>query len=117
MSGHGPRNQPQWRHHHWGHAVGAVTPLRHRVQFLPGHSHADGSGCVLGVARAWALHAGDIPMFAVGLLVSFASALLCIRWLIRYVATHDFRWFAWYRIAFGAVVLLTSWGGWVQWKA
>lgn len=64
-----------------------------------------------------ALHASDIPMFAVGLIVSFISALLCIRWLIRYVATHDFRWFAWYRIAFGAVVLLTSWGGWVQWKA
>jgi undecaprenyl-diphosphatase len=63
------------------------------------------------------LHASDIPMFAVGLIVSFISALLCIRWLIRYVATHDFRWFAWYRIAFGAVVLLTSWGGWVQWKA
>ncbi len=74
-----------------------------------------------GVYSVWrersALHLSDIPLFAVGLVVSFVSALLCIRWLIRYVATHDFKWFAWYRIGFGAVVLLTSWGGWVQWKA
>ena len=40
-----------------------------------------------------------------------------IRWLIRYVATHDFRWFAWYRIAFGIVVLLTAYLGWVEWRA
>jgi undecaprenyl-diphosphatase len=45
------------------------------------------------------------------------SALLCIRWLIRYVSSHDFTWFAWYRIVFGAVVLLTAWGGWVTWAA
>ena len=44
-------------------------------------------------------------MFAVGLSVSFASAFIVIRWLIRYVATHDFRPFAWYRIAFGILVL------------
>ena len=47
-------------------------------------------------------------MWAVGLVVSFVSAFLVIRWLIRYVATHDFRWFAWYRIAFGVLVLLTA---------
>ncbi len=63
-----------------------------------------------------ALHAGDLPMFAVGTVVSFFAALLCIRWLIRYVSTHDFTGFAWYRIAFGAVVLLTAWGGWVDWS-
>ena len=61
--------------------------------------------------------ADDAPMWAVGLATSFASAFLVIRWLIRYVATHDFRWFAWYRIAFGIVVLLTSWTGWVDWHA
>ena len=55
-------------------------------------------------------------MFAVGLAVSFVSAFVVIRWLIRYVATHDFRPFAWYRIAFGAVVLLTAHFGWVDWK-
>ena len=63
------------------------------------------------------LHAGDLPMFAVGTVVAFFSALLCIRWLIRYVSTHDFTWFAWYRIVFGAVVLATAWGGWVTWAA
>jgi undecaprenyl-diphosphatase len=59
----------------------------------------------------------DAGMWAVGLVVSFVSAFLVIRWLIRYVATHDFRWFAWYRIAFGIVVLLTAYFGWVDWKA
>jgi len=47
----------------------------------------------------------DLGMFAVGLAVSFASAFVVIRWLIRYVATHDFKPFAWYRIAFGVFVL------------
>jgi len=59
----------------------------------------------------------DAGMWAVGLVVSFISAFLVIRWLIRYVATHDFRWFAWYRIAFGLVVLLTAWTGAVNWTA
>jgi undecaprenyl-diphosphatase len=59
----------------------------------------------------------DLPMFAVGTVVSFFAALLCIRWLIRYVSTHDFVPFAWYRIVFGAIVLLTAWTGWVQWTA
>ena len=59
----------------------------------------------------------DLGMWAVGLVVSFVSAFLVIRWLIRYVATHDFRWFAWYRIAFGLVVLATAYFGWVDWKA
>ena len=58
----------------------------------------------------------DAGMWAVGLVVSFCSAFLVIRWLIRYVATHDFRWFAWYRIAFGIVVLLTAYYGWVNWS-
>ena len=57
----------------------------------------------------------DLGMWAVGLIASFVSAFLVIRWLIRYVATHDFRWFAWYRIAFGIVVLLTAAFGWVSW--
>lgn len=64
-----------------------------------------------------ALQWSDAPMFAVGLVFAFFSAWLCIRWLIRYVSTHDFTVFAWYRIVFGGIVLLTAWGGWVQWKA
>lgn len=59
---------------------------------------------------------GDAPLFSVGFAAAFVSAFLCVRWLIRYVATHDFRPFAWYRIAFGAVVLLTAHYGWVDWS-
>jgi undecaprenyl-diphosphatase len=63
------------------------------------------------------LSAADVPVFGVGSVVAFVSAFVVIRWLIRYVATHDFKPFAWYRIAFGIVVLLTAWFGWVDWKA
>ena len=73
-----------------------------------------------GVYSVWkeraALSLADWPMFAVGLVVSFFFALLCIRWLIRFVSTHDFTVFAWYRIVFGGVVLLTAYTGWVDWK-
>jgi undecaprenyl-diphosphatase len=63
------------------------------------------------------LSVADLPMFVVGLVFAFISALLCIRWLIRYVSTHDFTVFAWYRIIFGGLVLLTAHFGWVEWKA
>jgi len=63
------------------------------------------------------LSSADVPVFAVGSVVSFVSAFLVIRWLIRYVATNDFKPFAWYRIGFGLVVLLTFYFGWVDWKA
>src|SRR4030095_10843132 len=58
----------------------------------------------------------DTGMWVIGLVVSFVSAFFVIRWLIPYVATPDFRWFAWYRIAFGVVVLLTAYFGWVSWS-
>jgi undecaprenyl-diphosphatase len=63
-----------------------------------------------------ALSADDLPMFAVGLLFSFVSAWLCVRWLLRYISSHTFIPFAWYRIVFGVIVLVTSWTGWVQWS-
>ena len=63
------------------------------------------------------LSLADLPMFAVGLIFAFVSAWLCIRWLLRYVATHSFVPFAWYRIVFGAVVLVTAHMGWVNWSA
>ena len=63
------------------------------------------------------LSMADLPLFGVGLLVSFLSAWVCVRWLLRYVASHDFVPFAWYRIAFGAVVLITAQMGWVRWAA
>jgi undecaprenyl-diphosphatase len=61
------------------------------------------------------LSAADLPMFSVGLVVSFISAWLCVRWLLRYISSHTFVPFAWYRIAFGLVVLVTSWTGVVRW--
>ncbi|MBL8310229.1 MAG: undecaprenyl-diphosphate phosphatase [Burkholderiales bacterium] len=63
------------------------------------------------------LSTADIPNFAVGLVVSFIVALIVIRWLIRFVATHSLRVFAWYRIAFGALILAAGALGWVQWPA
>jgi undecaprenyl-diphosphatase len=61
------------------------------------------------------LSLADMPMFGVGLVFSFLSAWLCIRWLLRYIATHSFVVFAWYRIVFGLLVLLTAQMGWVSW--
>jgi len=57
----------------------------------------------------------DLDMFAVGAITAFVSAFLCVRWLLRYIATHDFTLFAWYRIVFGAVVLYTAYSGLVNW--
>jgi undecaprenyl-diphosphatase len=57
----------------------------------------------------------DVPVFGVGLIAAFFSAFLCVRWLIRYIATHDFTIFAWYRIAFGAIVLVTAYTGVIVW--
>jgi undecaprenyl-diphosphatase len=63
------------------------------------------------------LSVADIPMFAVGLIFSFISAWLCVRWLLRYISTHNFVPFAWYRIVFGIIVLVTAYTGWVNWAA
>ncbi len=60
--------------------------------------------------------AGDVPLFAVGSITAFVSAFLCVRWLLRYIATHDFTPFAWYRIAFGVAVLGTAYAGLVDWS-
>jgi undecaprenyl-diphosphatase len=61
------------------------------------------------------LSVADLPMFATGLVFSFLSAWLCVRWLLRYISTHSFVPFAYYRIVFGIVVLATAWTGWVHW--
>lgn len=63
------------------------------------------------------LSTADIPLFTVGIVVSWLSAWVCVRWLLRYVTTHTYTPFGWYRIAFGLVVLLTAWLGWVDWSA
>ncbi len=61
------------------------------------------------------LSVADLPMFGLGALSAFISAFLCVRWLLRYISSHDFMVFAWYRIIFGVLILVTAWTGWVQW--
>ncbi|MET0334098.1 MAG: undecaprenyl-diphosphate phosphatase [Rhizobacter sp.] len=63
------------------------------------------------------LKMSDVPIFLIGTVFAFVSALICIRWLIRYVSSHDFTVFAWYRIVFGLVVLGTAYSGLVTWAA
>jgi undecaprenyl-diphosphatase len=63
------------------------------------------------------LSVADVPMFAVGLVFSFLSAWVCVRWLLKFIATNSFEVFAWYRIVFGLVVLGTSYFGLVSWAA
>ncbi len=76
----------------------------------------------LSIASAYSLYkdrallsVDDLGMWAVGMVASFVSAFFCVRWLLRYVSTHSFVPFAWYRIVFGLVVLLTWWTGVVNW--
>ena len=76
----------------------------------------------LGIASLYSLYKerallsyGDLDMWVVGMVTAFLSAFACVRWLLRYVATHTFVPFAWYRIAFGLVVLATAWSGLVDW--
>ena len=63
------------------------------------------------------LSLNDTGMWTVGFVSAFVSAFLCVRWLLRYISTHDFTPFAWYRIAFGLVVLATAYSGLVNWSA
>ncbi len=58
----------------------------------------------------------DLPLFSVGLVFAFVSAWVCVRWLIRYVSSHNFVPFAWYRIAFGILILVSAKMGWVTWS-
>jgi undecaprenyl-diphosphatase len=61
------------------------------------------------------LSAADLPTFGIGMLAAFVSAFLCVRWLLRYISSHDFTIFAWYRIVFGLVVIASAYSGLVVW--
>lgn len=61
------------------------------------------------------LHTTDLEVLGVGILVAFVSALIVIRALIQYVSKHDFSVFAYYRIIFGLIILMTWCTGWIQW--
>lgn len=60
-------------------------------------------------------HAEDLDVFAVGFVSSFVFAMLAVRGLLAYIQRHDFTVFAWYRIVFGALVLVTAQTGLVSW--
>jgi undecaprenyl-diphosphatase len=60
------------------------------------------------LVKSWSeLAPSDIPVFAVGFIVSFVSAVVVVRAFLSYVSNHSFSVFAWYRIGFGALLLLT----------
>jgi undecaprenyl-diphosphatase len=74
------------------------------------------AACVYEAVKNRALlSSADAGMFGVGFVAAFVSAFLCVRWLLRYVSHHDFIPFAWYRIAFGALILYTAWRGILRW--
>lgn len=58
----------------------------------------------------------DLSMFAIGFIASFMSAWLAIRGLLRYISHHDFALFAWYRIVFGIIILVTAYTGLIAWS-
>lgn len=58
----------------------------------------------------------DFGMFAVGFVAAFFSALLAVRGLMRFISNHDFTVFAWYRIAFGIIILVTAYSGIIAWS-
>ncbi len=62
------------------------------------------------------LEYSDFSMFAVGFIAAFFSALLAVRALIRFISNHDFTVFAWYRIVFGIVILVTAQTGVIAWS-
>lgn len=78
----------------------------------------------LGAASMYELYkarhlfdAHDLGVLAVGFVAAFFSAAISVKALIRYISTHDFTVFAWYRIVFGLVVLFTAYSGIVNWGA
>ncbi|QXH54599.1 undecaprenyl-diphosphate phosphatase [Pseudomonas maumuensis] len=59
---------------------------------------------------------GDLPVFAIGFVVSFIFAMIAVRGLLKFIANHSYAVFAWYRIAFGLLILATWEFGWVDWS-
>lgn len=100
-----------------GMAIGLSRKCATEFSFFLGIPTLIGAGAYSIWQERDLLQTSDTPLFLVGLVFAFVSALVCIRWLIRYVSSHSFRPFAWYRIAFGIIVLVTSWTGIINWTA
>ncbi|KHK64671.1 MULTISPECIES: undecaprenyl-diphosphate phosphatase [Pseudomonas] len=59
----------------------------------------------------------DFPVFAIGFITAFIFAMIAVKGLLRFIASHSYAVFAWYRIAFGLLILATWQFGWVDWTA
>ncbi|MFZ1765823.1 MAG: undecaprenyl-diphosphate phosphatase, partial [Candidatus Nitrotoga sp.] len=71
---------------------------------------------VLDLYKNWhLLSAADLPVFAVGFIAAFVSAYLAVAALLKFISNHTFVGFAWYRIVFGLLVLVTAYSGVVKW--
>ena len=69
------------------------------------------------LVRSWhLLSANALGMFTLGFAAAFVSAFACVRWLLRYIAAHDFTVFAWYRIAFGLLILVAGYSDLLDWS-
>jgi len=90
VPGHGARHQPQRCHHHWRHAAGLVAQGGYRFSLYLAIPTLIGAGVYSLLQGTRPAGVADVPVFAVGLVVSFLSAWLCVRWLLRFVATHSF---------------------------
>ena len=53
-----------------------------------------------------ALHGGHTGLLAIGFIAAFITAILGIKFFVKYIQKNDFKGFGWYRIALGALVLL-----------
>ena len=93
--------------------VGAFTGTMPKVSdasINSAKSAADLALSLIGQMTLW------LGLFGVGFVAAFISAFVCVRWLLRYISSHDFTAFAWYRIAFGLVILLFGYGGGLDWQ-
>jgi undecaprenyl-diphosphatase len=61
--------------------------------------------------------ADDLPVFAIGFVVAFIFAMIAVRALLKFIANHSYAVFAWYRIAFGILILMTWKFGWIDWSS
>lgn len=100
-----------------GMAIGLSRKCATEFSFFLGIPTLIGAGAYSIWQERNILQFSDTPLFLVGLVFAFISALICIRWLIHYVSSNSFKPFAWYRIGFGIIVLLTSWTGIINWTA
>jgi hypothetical protein len=105
MPRHDSGNEPLGRDDHRRHAARPLPQGATEFSFFLAIPTLIGAGAYSLWKERALLSAADLPLFLVGFGFSFVFAWLCVRWLLRYVSTHTFVPFAWYRIAFGVVVL------------